>query len=91
MESAPGGSARGERTLEMKIIDPNTHTMTPRTQMWLGSILALVFLFTGILTVTHPMTAGDRMAAYSAFSFILLMAWLAWRGYRRQSKTGSSK
>lgn len=75
----------------MKIIDPDTHTMTPRVQMRLGAILATVFLFAGIDTVTRPMTTWDRMAAYSAFTGVLCMTWLALCGYRRRSKSGSSK
>jgi hypothetical protein len=75
----------------MKIIDPNTQAMTPRAQMWIGVIVSVVLLFEGIRTVTRPMTTSDQMAAYSAFTGVVCMAWLAWCGYRRQSKTESSK
>jgi hypothetical protein len=65
--------------------------ITPQAEIWIGVIVALVSLFTGILTVTHPMTTWDQMAAYSAFSNVLFMAWLAWCGFQRLPKTGSSR
>lgn len=75
----------------MKIIDPNTYTMTPQAQMWFGVSIVLLSSVVGILTVTHPMVTLDRIQAFIAFSGVPLWAWVAWHGYRRQSKADSSK
>jgi hypothetical protein len=63
---------------------------TPQAQMWFGIIVILLSLFTGIRAVTHPMAAVDWIVAYTSFSNVPLMAWVAWRGYQRLPKSEES-
>jgi hypothetical protein len=73
----------------MKILDPDTQTITPQAQMWLGVIGSLTALLGGILVVTEPMATLDQLTAFSMFSSVLFVAWTARRGYQRLSKTGN--
>ena len=75
----------------MKIIDPDTQTLTPQGQMWIGVTGSLAFLLGGILAVTKPMATLDQIRSYLAFSSVPFMAWVGWRGYRRQSLSSAPK
>jgi hypothetical protein len=76
----------------MKIIDPNTHTMTLQSQVWAGLILALLPLFSGILIVTHPTATPEGIRAFSVSSYVPVIAWIGWHGYltpKAQMRFGS--
>jgi hypothetical protein len=74
----PAENSRIDRFRPMKI--------PPQVQMWVGVTGALYFLLGAIMIAAHPAVNFDWLRAYAGFCSASVMAWMAWRGYKRMGK-----
>jgi hypothetical protein len=67
----------------MKIMEPGGHTLRPEAQMWLGILLALMFLYAVVTNILRPTKTIDGIDALFALAGVPLWSIVAWLGYRK--------